>query len=309
MAHHQPCAVDLSGTAEAPSARGIAQYWGVGLLVLPVLIFLAALFYIPALNLLSLSFFSQNNHGAIQGPLSFKQYERFFADSLYVRVLWTTVRISLITSVVAMVLAFPVARVINRSSPAVAHLINLIVIAPLLVSVVVRGYGWQIILANGPTGALNWVLLHAGLIRQPLSLMYTDTAVVIGSLHVFFPMMLLPVNATMQRISPSLEDAARVLGASSLQVIRRVVIPLSAPGFVLGFAFVFALTAGSFVIPTILGGKSSIMIGNLIEQQIFVVYDRPFGATMAVMLIAIALLANLVAGRLAARSTILKAAA
>lgn len=292
---------------ESTSARGLARYWGVGLLVLPVLTFLAVLFYVPALNLLGMSFFSQSN-GAIHGPLSFRQYERFFEEGLYLRVLWTTIRISLITSVIAMVLAFPVARVINRSSPSIAHLINLIVIAPLLVSVVVRGYGWQLILANGPAGTLNWILMHAGFIRTPLKLMYTDTAVIIGSLHVFFPMMLLPVSATMSRINPSLEDAARLLGANSFQVIGRIVIPLSAPGFVLGFAFVFALTAGSFVIPTILGGKSSILLGNLIEQQIFVVYDRPFGATMAVMLVAIAFLANGIAGRVAAKTAILKGA-
>ena len=117
-------------------------------------------------------------------------------------------------------------------------------------------------------------------------------AEIIGSLHVFFPMMVLPLASALGKIDPNLEDAARMLGAPWWKVFLRVTLPLSMPGFVAGFTLVFSLTAGSFVIPAILGGASAIMLGNLIEQQIFVVYDWPFGAAIAVVLVGLVLAVN-----------------
>ncbi|UWU82872.1 ABC transporter permease subunit [Bradyrhizobium yuanmingense] len=164
----------------------------------------------------------------------------------------------------------------------VTRIITLIVIAPLIVSVVVRGYGWQLVLQNGPKGMLNWILMTLHVVDAPISVL-TEVAVVIGSLHVFFPKMVLPLASALGKIDPNLEDAARLLGAPWWKVFLRVTLPLSMPGFIAGFTLVFSLTAGSFVIPAILGGASAVMLGNLIEQQIFVVYDWPFAAAIAVV--------------------------
>lgn len=243
----------------------------VGLLALPIGLFLAFFFFYPAINLLLFSVLTQNAQGIVGRPFTAAHFAHFFGTGLYMKVFLTTLRISLLTSVVAAALAYPVAIVILRSRPLVTRAVNLIVIAPLLVSVVVRAYGWQLILANGPAGVVNKILLGLGLIDSPLSLLYSDTAVVIGSLHVFFPMMVLPLVATLGKVDRNLEDAARMLGASSLRVFLRVTFPLSLPGLLLGFALVFTLTAGSFVTPAILGGTNTMMLGNLIEQQIFVV--------------------------------------
>jgi len=203
-----------------------------------------------------------------------------------------------VTTALAMVLAYPIALVMARSGGAARRVITMIVIAPLIVSVVVRTYGWEVILGNGPTGVLNWLLLASGLIRKPVALLYSETAVVIGSLHVFFPMMVLPLASALGKIDPRVEDAARTLGATGWRTFIRVTVPLSLPGLAVGCTLVFSLTAGSFVTPVILGGTAATMLGMLVDQQILVVYDWPFGATVATVLVAIVLAINIAGTRL-----------
>jgi putative spermidine/putrescine transport system permease protein len=268
------------------------------LLAVPILIFLAIFFFYPAINLLFFSLLTQDAKGIVGRPLTLAHYARFFEIDLYLRVFWNTLRISLVTSAFAIVLGYPVAIVMARSGPIVSRLIALIVIAPLIVSVVVRSYGWQLILANTPAGLLNWVLMSVGITGAPLALLYSETAVVIGSLHVFFPMMVLPLASALGKIDPNLEDCARTLGAPWWKVFLRVTLPLSVPGLVAGFTLVFSLTAGSFVTPVILGGTTATMLGNLIEQQIFVVYDWPFGAAIAVVLVFVVFAINTLSMRL-----------
>ena len=268
------------------------------LLAVPILIFLAIFFFYPAINLLFFSLLTQDAKGVVGPPLTLAHYTRFFEVDLYLRVFWNTLRISLVTSAFAIVLGYPVAIVMSRSGPIVSRIIALIVIAPLIVSVVVRSYGWQLILANTPAGLLNWVLMSLGIISEPLAILYSETAVVIGSLHVFFPMMVLPLASALGKIDPNLEDCARTLGAPWWKVFLRVTLPLSVPGLVAGFTLVFSLTAGSFVTPVILGGTTATMLGNLIEQQIFVVYDWPFGAAIAMVLVLVVFAINTLSMRL-----------
>ncbi len=263
-------------------------------LVLPALAFLGAFFIVPALTLLVDSLLTQNARGVLGWPLTLQHYMHFFGTALYSHVLVTTLRISLVTAALATLLGYPIALVMTRSHPFVTRLVTIITIAPLIVSVVVRTYGWQLILGNSGTGILNWALLSLGVIHTPLRLLYSETAVVIGSLHVFLPMMVLPLASALGRIDPQLEEAARTLGAPSWRVFRRVTLPLSLPGLAVGFTLVFSLTAGSFVTPAILGGTAAQMLGNLIEQQILAVYDWPFGATIAATLVAIVLGINLI---------------
>ncbi len=273
-------------------------------LLLPSLTFLAVFFALPTLGLVSYSFLTQSPEGTVGLPATLQHYRHFFGTPLYSRVLLTTLRISLSTTVAAMVLAYPVALVMSRSSPPVRRVITMIVIAPLIVSVVVRTYGWELILANGPTGILNWMLLATGIAKTPVRLLYTEAAVVIGSLHVFFPMMVLPLASALGKIDPRLEDAARTLGAGSWRTFRRITLPLSLPGLAVGCGLVFSLTAGSFVTPAILGGTGAQMLGMLVDQQILVVYDWPFGATVATVLVAIVLVVNILSNRVLSRREI-----
>ncbi len=268
------------------------------LLLIPALLYLAVFFLYPAINLLFFSVLTQDIKGLIGRPFTWAHYIKFFDVELYMRVFWNTLRVSLVTSAFAILFAYPVAIVMVRSRQEVARLISLIVIAPLIVSVVVRSYGWQLILSNGRNGVLNWILNWLGLSEDPVSILYSETAVVIGSLHVFFPMMVLPLASALSKIDPNLEDCARTLGASWWKIFWRVTLPLSIPGLVAGFTLVFSLTAGSFVTPVILGGTSTTMLGNLIEQQIFVVYNWPFGAAIAVVLVSIVFGINTLSMRL-----------
>jgi putative spermidine/putrescine transport system permease protein len=269
-----------------------AQLAGI-LLLLPAAGFLLAFFVVPALSLFVYSVLTQRADGVVTLPLTVSHLRHFFGTDLYTHVLYSTLRMAAITAGLAAVLGYPVAFVMVRSNALVMRIMTIVVIAPLIVSVVVRTYGWELILANSRTGVVNWILLTLGIIRQPIRILYTETAVIIGSLHVFFPMMVLPLASALAKINPQLEDAARTLGAPSWRVFWRVSLPLSLPGLAVGFTLVFSLTASSYVTPAILGGTDAQMLGNLIEQQIAAVYDWPFGATVALVLVATVLGINL----------------
>jgi putative spermidine/putrescine transport system permease protein len=263
------------------------------LLLLPASGFLLAFFVVPALTLFAYSMLTQRADGVVTLPLTLSHFRHFFGTSLYTHVLLSTLRMAAITAALAALLGYPVALVMVRGNALVTRIMTIVVIAPLIVSVVVRTYGWQLLLANTRTGVVNWILLSLGIIHQPIRILYSETAVIIGSLHVFFPMMVLPLASALAKINPQLEDAARTLGAASWRVFWRVSLPLSLPGLAVGFTLVFSLTASSYVTPAILGGTSAQMLGNLIEQQIAEVYDWPFGATIAVVLVATVLGINL----------------
>ncbi|EMS99591.1 binding-protein-dependent transport systems inner membrane component [Agrobacterium tumefaciens str. Cherry 2E-2-2] len=289
----------------APPRRGVSSWkalerrlFSPGTLILPLLIFLLIFFFWPAVRLMSFSVMTQNSQGLIGSPFTLAHYVRFFEVDLYQKVLWATIRISLITSVLAAILAYPVATVLVRGNIVTTRIITLIVIAPLAVSVVVRAYGWQLILGNGPTGLLNYVLMNLGIIDSPMTLLFSDAAVVIGSLHIFFPMMVLPLSSALGKIDPNLQQAARTLGAPAWKVFLRITFPLSLPGLLAGFTLVFSLASASYVIPALIGGPGSQMLGNMVEQQVLAVYDWPFGATIATILVFIVILINAVSMRL-----------
>jgi putative spermidine/putrescine transport system permease protein len=287
----------LSGSQDlvaAPRPKPLtgAQLAGI-LLLMPATGFLLAFFVVPALSLFAYSVLTQRPDGVVTLPLTISHLRHFFGTDLYTHVLYSTLRMAAITAGLAAVLGYPVAFVMVRSNALVMRIMTIVVIAPLIVSVVVRTYGWELILANSRTGVVNWTLLSLGIIPTPIRILYTETAVIIGSLHVFFPMMVLPLASALAKIDPALEDAARTLGAPSWRVFWRVSLPLSLPGLAVGFTLVFSLTASSYVTPAILGGTDAQMLGNLIEQQIAAVYDWPFGATVALVLVATVLGINL----------------
>ncbi|PWC15581.1 ABC transporter permease [Brenneria roseae subsp. americana] len=273
-------------------SRKLIRWQSPSLLIVPLLVFQIFFFFVPAIRLMSFSVMTQSSTGDIGSPYTFSHYIHFFEVALYSKVLWTTLRISVITALIAAVLAYPIAIVLVRGNAWFSRVLTLIIIAPLAVSVVVRAYGWQLILNNGPSGLINYVLLHLGIIERPNALMFTEWAVIIGSLHIFFPMMVLPLASALGKIDPNLQSAARTLGAPPWSVFLRVTLPLSLPGLVAGMTLVFSLAAGSYVIPSLIGGPQAQMLGNLAEQQIVAVYDWPFGAAIATILVFIVIAVN-----------------
>jgi putative spermidine/putrescine transport system permease protein len=261
------------------------------LLVLPASLFFAVLFVVPVGLMIRYGFYRQTAAGDLDTAFTLANYARLIEVPLYRRVLFTTLRVSLWTTLVAMVLAYPVALAMVRGSTGLARVLSMVVIAPLLVNVVIRTYGWRIILANSDTGVLNWTLAALGL--GPARILYTEWAIVIGSVHVFLPMMVLPLAAALGRIDPAVEEAGRTLGASAWRGFWHVTFPLSVPGLAVGSTLVFSLTASSFVAPALLGGNFAKMLGTLVEEQILSVFDWPFGAAIATVMVVIVLSINL----------------
>lgn len=261
------------------------------LLVAPAVLFFLALFVVPVGNMIRYSVYRQTATGDLSTDLTLANYVRLASVDLYRKVLVTTLRVSFFTTLGSVVMAYPVALVMVRGHPLVSRVLAIIVIAPLLVNVVIRTYGWRVILANSDQGVLNWALFALGL--PTVRWLYTEWAIVIGSIHVFMPLMALPLAAALGRISPAVEEAGRTLGASPWQAFRRVTLPLSVPGLAVGSTLVFSLTASSFVSPALLGGNFAKMLGTLVEEQIMSVFDWPFGAAIATVLIVIVLAINL----------------
>jgi putative spermidine/putrescine transport system permease protein len=255
--------------------------------LVPTMVFLLAFFVVPIANMVKYSFYTQTPEGAMIARFTLENYARFFRGELYRHVLLVTLRISLFTTLAAILLGYPTALVMVRANRRLARAIAIVVISPLLVNVVIRTYGWRIILNR--SGVINWLLLRVGLITEPVDILYNEFAIVVGSLHVFFPLMVLPLAAALGRIDVSLEESARTLGANGLQVFRRVTLPLSLPGLAAGVSLVFSLTASSFVTPSLLGGEFAKMLGTLVQEEILAVFNWPFGAAIATVLMGLVL--------------------
>ena len=287
---------DTFGPAAAPRRAS-----PIGLMTLPALLFVLVFFLVPASTLFSYSVLTQTPDGHISLPVTMANYAHLFSTPAYRSVLLITLRVSAATAALSVVLGFPVALAIVRGGPVVSRLTTIIVVAPLVVSIVVRTYGWQLLLANSATGVVNWLLHAAGFGAAPVRVLYSETAVVIGSLHVFLPMMVLPLSSAVARIQPALEEAARTLGAPGWRVFCRVTLPLSLPGLIAGLTIVFSLTSASYVTPAILGGNRGQMLGNMLEQQVVTVYNWPLSAAIAVVMVVLSVAVSLALVRLLER--------
>jgi putative spermidine/putrescine transport system permease protein len=270
-------------------------------LLLPALAFLVVFLVLPSLILLGYSVLTQTQGGDISLPLTLASYERLIFSAAYRRVVILTLRVAFFTSLFTALLAYPAAMVIAYGKPVFSRITMILVVAPLVVSVIVRTYGWQLLLGNSATGGLNWVLHALGAGTAPVQVMYSEWAVVIASVHVFLPLMVLPLSASLGRINPSLNEAARMLGAPAWRAFLRVTLPLSMPGLVAGLTIVFSLTAGSYVTPQMVGGTRGLMLGVLLEQQINTAFDWPMAAAIAAVMATIALVANVGVGWLSER--------
>lgn len=218
----------------------------------PTLLFIGLLFLLPVGMLVVSSFVSES------GELTLAIYRDFFSDSYNFEMIWRTVKLSLITTFLSLVLAFPVALHMRQMSPTVRSIVALLILSPLLTSVVVRTLAWVILL--GPRGVVNNALIGMGL--GPLALMYNEFGVVIGLTHVFFGYMALSLMTSLSRIDDNLLLAASNLGASNWVIVRRIIIPLSRPGMLAGSILVFTMSASTYATPALLGGSSSKMLAT-----------------------------------------------
>lgn len=223
-------------------------------------------------------------------------YERDLDDSWvfntdYLQIFQRSLLLSLLTTAGCLLIGFPTALYLALQSERKRNLLLFLVTVPFWTNLLVRTYAWILLLRNG--GLVDAGLQGVGLTEQPLGLLYTDTAVIIGLLYCFLPFMVLPIYTSLEKLDWRLVEAAFDLGANRFQALKRIIIPLSMPGIIAGVMLVFIPSLGNYIIPELLGGGKALMIGNLIQLQFGSSHNWPFGAALAFALLSLVLLAML----------------
>lgn len=211
---------------------------------------------------------------------------RRLLGSLYVDVTLRTLRVAAVTTVLSLLIGYPVSYFLARSVRRFRTALLMLVILPLWTSYLVRTFAWMMIL--GRNGIVNQTLVGAGMIDEPLEwLLYSDVAVIIALVHIYMPYMVLPIYAVLEKLDGRLLEAARDLGAGPVRVFCTVILPLSLPRIATGAIFVFVPSMGAFVTPELLGGTKGMMLGNIIAQQFGGTFEYPFGSALTMVMIAI----------------------
>jgi spermidine/putrescine transport system permease protein len=218
----------------------------------------------------------------------------------HLSIFWRSVKLSLITTVMTLALGFPTAYFIATRPPHTREVWVFLVTIPFWTNLLIRTFAMQEVIRN--EGILNTLMIRLGVIDQPIQLMYTDAAILFGMVYVYLPLMVLPLYASMEKLDFRLVEAGYDLYATRLRVLWRIIIPLVRPGIIAGSILVFIPSLGAYVIPRVLGGGKSMMLGNLIELQFGAGRNWPLGAAISITLMAMVMLALLVYVRNAARS-------
>lgn len=237
--------------------------------------------------------FSYPAKGRVFGEgFSIQNYIDIFTTPLFLNSLLVTLRVGVLTAVFALLLGFPLAMFIWRGKGLLARVVILITLAPILISAIVRTYGWIVLLSN--RGLINSLLMYVGITDSPIRLVFNETGVVIGTVHVLLPFMVLSILSSLQAIDGALEDAAATLGAKPWRTFRDVIFPLALPGAMAGLILVFILAVGSFITPVLLGGQLVMTIPVLALQQFTTTFNWALGSALVTVLL-VAVLASIVA--------------
>jgi spermidine/putrescine transport system permease protein len=277
----------------------------------PPLLFLLLLVAVPSVIMVFASFRYPGEFGGL-APLAAadprtlhgfttETYRFFFSDFIYTEVFIKSFVMALATTLICLIVAYPLALLIARSQKQSRSLMMLLVILPFTSNFLIGIYAWMIIL--GPQAALNQIInVLLGVFGiAPVQLLFSPFAVMIAMVYVYLPFMVLPLYTNLEKHDPVLLDAAQDLGANAWQRFWRVTFPLSQPGIFAGCALVFIPAIGMFAVPELLGGTGDIMIGNLIKEQFLGTRDWPFGSTLAILLTLAVLLVVWIVAKLSAR--------
>jgi len=215
-----------------------------------------------------------------------------YYEPIYLIILWRSMKMALFTVIACLIIVYPVTFWVSRLSEKRRIFFLFLITLPFFTSLIVRLYAWLMILK--PTGIINDALLGIGIIDQPLDMLFTRFAVVLGMVYVMIPFMFLPVYASVERLDRSLIEASSDLGARGWQTLLKVMLPQTLPGIAGGSVIVFIPSVGNFIIPDVLGGAKGLMIGNLVEQQFLDARNWAFGAALSVVIMAVVLAVMLV---------------
>jgi putative spermidine/putrescine transport system permease protein len=262
------------------------------LLLAPAILVIALFLLAPVIGTLASTF------GTRQGV--FAPYIRFLSSGFSQTVLWRTLEVALITTAISILIGFPTAYVIARSRSAWRSVLIVAAVFPLLTSTVVRSFAWMVIL--GRNGLINKALLALGITAEPVSLLYTETAVVIGLVYLFTPLMILSLVGVLENIEPDLLQASNSLGAGPRATFLQVILPLATPGLIVGAVLVFTGSFTAYTTPQLLGGQRQTVLATLLYQRAMVSFDWVGASTIAAIMVVITVTVVLGFSRLARRA-------
>lgn len=254
--------------------------WRAWALLAPMVLWLLAFVVVPTAILFVYSFCERDEVGGVIFTFTWENYQRVF-DPVYLRIFARSVYYAGLTTVICVVLGYPVAYYIARAPAERRNQLLLLVMVPFWTSFLIRTYAWITILKQD--GLLNGLLLSMNFITEPLGLLYTPTAVVIGLVYAYLPFMILPIYGSAEKLDNSLIEAAHDLGAGPVRAFSSVIVPLTMPGIAAGTLLVFVPAIGMFAITDLMGGAKVPMIGNVIQNQFLQARDWPFGAALGVV--------------------------
>jgi spermidine/putrescine transport system permease protein len=255
--------------------------------LIPGLLWLLVFLIVPLIFVVKTSFLSRDVYGTIIEDWNVGNYTRFL-DPLYLGIFWDTIKLSLLTTILCLLVSYPLAYAITLSRPERQKIWLVLVMVPFWVNFLIRAYAWILLLRS--QGVVNTLLTGIGVIDQPLSLLYTPGSVLVGMVYTLIPFMVLPVYVALEKMDHSLHEAAADLGATPLRSFWHITVPQTIAGIAAGCILVFVSSMGMFVVPDVLGGAKSAMYSNVIQNQFLSARDWPFGSALSVLFIVFSLL-------------------
>lgn len=250
-------------------------------LISPTMLYLGLFMLLPLVLVVVLSFLTRGPYGNVVYRLNLGNYSRLM-DPLYLRILGYSTWVAFATTVLTILIGYPLAYYIARVPARQRNILLFLILVPFWTNFIIRIYAWIMILRS--EGFLNSFLQWTGIIQAPLNILYTPTAVLIGMVYEFLPFMILPLYTSLEKIENAQLESAADLGAPPWKAFLRITLPLSVPGMVAGTILVFIPAMGMFVVPDLMGGAKTVLIGNVIRNQFLTARDWPFGAAASMLL-------------------------
>ncbi|MCM3702061.1 ABC transporter permease [Paenibacillus macerans] len=250
--------------------------------LLPVLLWLSLFLVVPMLIVVGISFMGRDSLGNVVLDFKFDAYAMFF-DPLYLGIYWDTIILSVLTTIFCLLLSYPLAYYIANAGPRMQTWGLVLITVPFWINFLIRTYAWVLLLRT--QGVVNELLLDFGLIAEPLQMLYTRGAVLLGMVYTFIPFMVLPIYVSLEQMDKKLLEAASDLGASRWRAFWHITLPQTKSGIMTGSVLVYVSTTGMFVVTDILGGAKSAMISNIIQSQFLGARNWPFGSALSVIFV------------------------
>lgn len=250
----------------------------------PVVLWLLAFLTVPFIIVIVMSFFTRGVYGQVVYTFTSESYTRLL-NPTYINILFNSLKISLYTTALCLVFGYPFAYYMAKSPKKYRTLLLILIIIPFWTNSLIRTYAWITLLRTG--GIINSYLMKLGIIAEPLQMLYTDGAVLLGLVYTLFPFMVLPLYASIDNVDKAYLEAASDLGAPPWKTFMKVTLPLTMPGIVAGCLLVYIPTLGLFFIPDLMGGSKIMLISNLIKNQFLTARDWPFGSAISIVIIVI----------------------